>query len=339
MNNNNNNNNFLNLITSLSNNTPFIFTKKVSKNPKIIHLSDIKNTLAPARYFPSATKEWFNSVYSYNSNYIKNLPIADKNLSMLIKSYFNLFLSKRYLNFKPMTIRFKRLSLNNILVSRAELKHTSNKIIITLYVYNEEKRLLLKKIKRLELLLFSDSKLHSYTEKNRHLSIQSKLFFLEKQILNLSIQSSNNNYDLIKGNYNNALHVDLIKGILDKEIMAISYYKLLLSLNKAKFEDKFIENLKTFVSNIYNKEVEFNIVNLKTLYFNSDIFTQAIATKIKNRKNKLLRVLKSSLYLVKLPNINKTRERYGKAIEKLLWLNKVRNLNVNVNHLMVIKII
>ena len=317
-------NNSSNSIIPSSNNTPFIFAKKVSDNPKIIPLSDISNTLGPARYFPSATKEWFNSVYAYNSNYIKNLPIVDKNLTILIKSYFNLFLKKKYLNFKPMTVRFKRLSLNNILVSRAELKHTSNKVIITLYVYNEEKRLLLKKIKRLELLLFSDFKLSSKTIKNRPLSIQNKLFFLEKQILYLAKESNNINY-------NNPLHIDLIKETLEKEIMAIAYYKLLLSLNKAKFEDKFIENLKTFVSKLYNKEVEFNIVNLKTLYFNSDIFTQAIATKIKNRKNKLLRVLKSSLYLVKLPRINKIREKYGKDNRELLWLNKVKNLKVNIN--------
>ena len=61
--------------------------------------------------------------------------------------------------------------------------------------------------------------------------------------------------------------------------------------------------LKGIIGKIYNKEVEFNIVNLKTLYFNSDIFTEVISTKLKNRKNNLLRVLKSSLYLVKLPKL------------------------------------
>jgi len=27
-----------------------------------------------------AAQEWYNSIYTYNTNYIKSLPIADKNL-------------------------------------------------------------------------------------------------------------------------------------------------------------------------------------------------------------------------------------------------------------------
>ena len=35
---------------------------------------------------------------------------------------------------------------------------------------------------------------------------------------------------------------------------------------------------------MYNKEVEFNIVELKQMHLNSDIFTQAVSLKLKNRK-------------------------------------------------------
>ena len=72
--------------------------------------------------------------------------------------------------------------------------------------------------------------------------------------------------------------------------------------------------LKLFIAKIYNKEVEFNIVNLKTLYLNSDIFTEAISLKLKNRNNRLLRVLKSSLHIVKLPKVNRIKEKYNKLI-------------------------
>jgi len=34
--------------------------------------------------------EWFNSIYAYNHNYIKSLPVADKHLMSLLKSYFNM---------------------------------------------------------------------------------------------------------------------------------------------------------------------------------------------------------------------------------------------------------
>jgi ribosomal protein S3 len=38
---------------------------------------------------------------------------------------------------------------------------------------------------------------------------------------------------------------------------------------------------------MYNKEVEFNIVELNQMHLNSDIYTQAVAMKLKNRKNSL----------------------------------------------------
>jgi hypothetical protein len=99
---------------------------------------------------------------------------------------------------------------------------------------------------------------------------------------------------------------------LEREINTIAYYKLLLSLNKSKFEEKMLSKIKPFISKLYKKEVEFNIINLKTLYLNSDIFTEIISLKMKNRNNKLLRILKSSLSMIKLPKVNKVKEQYKK---------------------------
>ena len=76
--------------------------------------------------------------------------------------------------------------------------------------------------------------------------------------------------------------------------------------------------------------MEFNIVNLKTIYLNSDIFTQAISLKLKNRNNRLLQVLRSFLYMVKLPKVNRIREEYTKINIKELWVNKINNLNINL---------
>jgi hypothetical protein len=121
----------------------------------------------------------------------------------------------------------------------------------------------------------------------------------------------------------------LRKNYLSKEIKEIATCKLLLNLNKSKFEDEFIIKLKGIISKLYNKEVEFNIVNLKTLHFNSDIFTEVISTKLKNRKNNLLNVLKSSLYLVKLPRINKIKENSVK-VDKFC-LDHLKNLHINSN--------
>jgi len=129
--------------------------------------------------------------------------------------------------------------------------------------------------------------------------------------------------------YDNIYNEFIRKEYLEIEMMSIAYYKLLLNLNRSKFEDKFLLNLKPLISKIYNKEVEFNIVNLNTLYLNSDIFTQAISLKLKNRDNKLLNVLRSSLSMVKLPKVNRIREKYNKTNIKELWVNRIKNLNIN----------
>lgn len=71
-----------------------------------------------------------------------------------------------------------------------------------------------------------------------------------------------------------------------------------------------VSKLKYLVKNLYNKKVEFNIVDLKKLHLNIDIYTQLVALKLKNRKNKLYRVLKRSLNKINLPNVSRLSEKH-----------------------------
>jgi len=114
----------------------------------------------------------------------------------LIKSYFNLYFNNSITKYKSIATRFKRLSVNKIFISKAELKHTSSKIIITLYVYNEERRTLISKIKRLEAILFPISTYSSFlskeeknSNKNKLLSIKEKLNIIKNQEDTISILS------------------------------------------------------------------------------------------------------------------------------------------------------
>jgi hypothetical protein len=288
---------------------------------------------------------------------------ADKNLSTLIKSYFNLYFNKKFLISKRILTRFRRLAVNKVFISKAELKHTSSKVIITLYIYNEERRSLLNRIKIIETMLFTY--LNSVSKEvfeNETISLEKKLNMIKKEIKNISLINllkeirqhileeiklektnletinkkklrSNKLLEIktIEKNVNNILAIIaacendpvshkkyekiygflLNKTLLEKEINTIAYYKLLLNLNKSKFEDKFLLRLKPLISKIYNKQVEFNIVNLKAIYLNSDIFTQAISLKLRNRNNRLLTVLKYFLYMVKLPKVNFFKERFA----------------------------
>ena len=375
MNNNYNNN------KRLENNKPLIFFNKINNKFKVIPLNVAINTSGLIRHFPSATKEWYNSIYAFNSNTIKNLNIADKNLIKLIKSYFNFYFNTALLKSKRMATRFRRLAVNKIFISKAELKHTNSKVIITLYIYNEERRILINKLKRLEVILFPSYTATMVNNKNKLLSIKEKLDIIKNQedsisfidwlyelkcyLLEQIVLEKNNlltvkktklleekeliiknlNKDLIKlvniinicennidihNYYNNLYKNFLSKTQLEREIDIIAYYKLLLNLNKSKFESKFILKLKPLIAKLYNKEVEFNIINLKTLALNSDIFTEVISLKLKNRNNKLLRILRSSLSMVKLPNINKIREQYNKINIKELWVNKINGLNIDL---------
>lgn len=357
---------------------PLIFTKKVNDKSKLIPLNATVHQLGQTRHFPPANKEWSNSIYAYNNNSVKSLPAADKSLNNLINSYFNFFPSQSVLKSKRLRLRFRRLSHNKVFLSKAELKHTSNKVIITLYVYNEERRLLISKMKKLEYLIPSNILLK---KKDRPWSIKEKLLIVpkwnslfEEQAKKVELLLDNYNeiiniFNEANASFNNSLFFNImkeslgeklmkevleqlmsIKKYLDKlmpwiaddnyvmkkvfeeELMFISYHKPLLLLNSYKFEERFISKLSYLTSKIYNKEVEFNIVNLKTLYLNSDIFTQAIALKLKNRDNRLLRVLRSSLYMVKLPKINRIIEKYGKGKKEQLSLASLKAPN-NITNL------
>jgi hypothetical protein len=122
---------------------------------------------------------------------------------------------------------------------------------------------------------------------------------------------------------------DFIKKSLEKEMLKI-YYENLLYLNKSKFENTSLLKFKDLISKFYNKKVEFNIVNLEYLYLNSDILSESIVLKLKKRSNRLLRVLKTSLNMIKLPFINKlsisnnlNKIKYNKTLS----FNNVQNLN------------
>ena len=51
---------------------------------------------------------------------------------------------------KYYTRRKRLLFLNNIYTSKAEIKHTNTKAVATVYIYNREKSILIKKIRKLQ---------------------------------------------------------------------------------------------------------------------------------------------------------------------------------------------
>jgi Mitochondrial ribosomal protein (VAR1) len=115
----------------------------------------------------------------------------------------------------------------------------------------------------------------------------------------------------------------------DNYLKTLKRFSYLLMVNSAKFEKPFAWKLLRLIKNIYNKEVQFNTVNLNKMHLNSDIYTQAVSLKLRNRDNKLFKVLTSSLSKVKLPNVSRISEKYNKSNRDEYLINKIRNVYVN----------
>lgn len=231
----------------------------------------------------------------------------DININSLIKNYFNLGLTYKFLNKKFKSYRLRSASLNKIYASKAEIKHTNNKAILTVYVYNREKISLLKKLRKLKKSFFKTIKL---------------LFNKNKKIFGFN---NNNNTE-----YSNIIYNKAIKFYLKKNLYLLRRYKLRLSLNKSKFEEKLLYKLKNFIIKLFNKKVEFNIVNLKSVVFHSDFFTKILTSKLKNRNAQILIAMDTILNKAVLPEVNTIIER---SLAQKTWnfiACKYKLLNISV---------
>jgi hypothetical protein len=361
----------------IENNTPVILKKK-SKNIVSKPLTYIYSDTGKTRHFTPAAQEWFNSIYTYNKNYIKSLSIADKNLMNLLKSYFNSEVKHKLLKIKtkPMARRFRRLSAKKVFIGRGELKHISSRVIITFYVYNTEGMFLSHKVNKLRTgLYFPNRVLEKKVTKDNEGKIiitYNRLYTLSEYLglgqhyegyLSYMINTVNkltSELNAINKYYNSLTSLVKEKLLTKEEILLLFNNKVknistynypdfngylwiakeeykknlylnmkLLRYNKAKYTRIFITKLLSLVQKIYNKKVEFNIVNLKKMHLNSDIYTQAVSLKLRNRDNKLYRVLKASLRKIKLPIISKIDEKQKKPNRDDFFVNRIRNSTIS----------
>ena len=95
-----------------------------------------------------------------------------------------------------------------------------------------------------------------------------------------------------------------------------------LMLNDKKFELRFLENLRRIASTMYKKSVKLNIVNLNKYYLNSNIYTQIVSLKLRDRRFSAYNTLKGSLSNI---NIDRIRvPRYKLDIDpKTILVNKM----------------
>jgi len=294
-----------------------IFNKNIKNNYKIIPFNIKVNSVGDTKYLPAASKEWRNSIYFFNSNYLKDLPIYDLNLNKLIKGYFNLYFNNKLLKYKYVSNRLRRLSLYRIYVSKAEIKHTSSKTIVTVYTYNKENISLKKRIKILNPYSFHQGWKKWILNKR---SFFYKIFYL----LNINRRYL---YKNIPFYYSN----NIIKFMFYNKLLLLRRYKFRLNLNDYKFKDVFLHKLSLIIRKFYNKKVEFNIIKLRSIVFNTDIFTEILKLKLKKRRINVIKVMNFILSKVNLPTVNRIKERASltKIIDLNLLENKYNNLSLN----------
>ena len=270
------------------------------------------------KLFIPANKEWYNSVYTFNKKLIKLLPVSDNVIIKLIRGYFNMYSNKLEKKVKAPRIRTwkRRLSVRKIWVSKAELKHTNDKIIITLYVFNRQYNYYLNKFSKiLNTWDYIFLKKMQTTDKSA-MVLEAEGFNSFSPVLKitlkfLSVIRKQNKLLLDKLRKNNQKiinpkkgYVNFIKKYLSTEMFALRLKQIML-FNKLKFTFYYILPLKSLIEKIYKKKIEFNIVIVKNYHLNSDILAQIVTSKIRNRKNRVLKVLKASVRKIKTPILNK----------------------------------
>ncbi len=340
----------------------FLKKKNSKKSKNILALSNknkivdkyVKNVLQFNKEIIPAQKEWFNSIYSYNKNYVKNIPFYDKIVSQLIKSFFNLhYVTKKKLSWRKRKkrIRLKRLSINRILLSKAEILHTNKKAFFNLYIYNAEKRYLVNKLKKINISKLKNKRIFKNIITIKKLIKQISWFikFLLFIYLKRNIKTKHWNkgtkslkisfYNLFYQTNDEKKNLIFTKYILQKKILKIwikkslrkqilsNYYKYLLWINKSKFENTYIYPLYKLISEYYDKKIEFNIINLKYLHLNSSILSQFISIKIRNRKNRLLKVLYKYFRKLKIPIFDKQKKFFFR--KKSFWLPIIYRTSLN----------
>ena len=315
------------------------YTTKINNKIQSLSEGDEYNKII---FYPSSSKEWFSSVYSYNRSYIASLISYDTVLNKLLRSYCNMLQDKIKILFKRRRDNKIRYSANKIYASRAELKHTNTKLYITLYVYNKQKSSIewyIRKIItliRFDKIIVEGKSVFIPNHKNRIFHLLKNNFFMFKKWNMAFFKTTNNVMKFLLTNlkkrylksYNIPTYsIRLLKKFFRLQRILFNSTKL-INFNNFKFNSLNLNlrnlGLISLIEKLYNKKVEINLVELKSIHLNSDVFSSAVALKLRDRKNKAVRVLrKAVLQMVKIPDLH-TLITFDDTIEEM---NKGNILN------------
>ena len=199
----------------------------------------------------------------------------------------------------------------NLILNKTKPRSVKIRIINKVRIRNM--KFLMKKLKNIKIK--SILALHK-ASKNKHyiINVLDKLYMMKK-IKGVS------RYNKRMLRYIKTFYTWRIRKYLRKIIKYI-YFKQLIYINKSKFNYTYLQYLKNYLQVLFNKNVEFNFINLKNFYLNSDILSESFLLKIKRKRGKLLNLITNLQNKIKI----KRKVFKGKPV-KIFNLKTKKNLN------------
>jgi ribosomal VAR1-like protein len=87
-------------------------------------------------------------------------------------------------------------------------------------------------------------------------------------------------------------------------------------INKSKYNYNYLQYLNKYLSSLYNKNIEYNLINLKRFYLHSDILSESMKLKLTINKRRMLKQLNIMKKKIKIKD-------YKKVLHKKFFGNKL----------------
>lgn len=248
----------------------------------------------------------------------------------IIKSFFSLFNKnlERKIRTKRLLLRLRRLSSNRIYLSNGEFKHKNNRVLVNIYIFNRQKNNYLSKLRNIYLKDFftKNKKINAnYIKTLRSILMKGfeSLSEINKDkyllIKILDIVKKNRKYKIKTfkklSNYTGLFYKNILN-LTMKKLRLYFLYKQLIYVNKSKLNYTYLRLLKKHLETLFNKNVEFNLINLKRFYLNSDILSESVKLKLTRNKKKMRKIL------------NKLKDKV-KIYKKKIFLNDVTQKKID----------
>ena len=240
--------------------------------------------------------------YSANKLYLSRAELKHTNTKLVVLVYL----------FNKQKFTFQRFLINLCKLVKATKP---------MWTFFDKYRLILKSLTTVECLKGNSHE--KLIKSNRHKVLRKSIYFwLKKKYNKLSAGLKKNLLTKKRIPYNNKSSTSLLKiktwtdfptyyiwSNQFKEENSILNTAKNLNFNGFKFShlSLSLENLGLlrFIQKIYGNRVEFKVVDMKSVHLNSDIISSAVALKLRNRKNKAVRVLRKAIWkMVRMPDLH-----------------------------------